>query len=231
MIAGTSEPLAIHAGLDVLRHGGNAADAALTTALAQIALTAGAAVSYAGIMTAVYYDVASGKVFTLDAGYNTVQNEKDPHTIPRMGEHSGRTALVPGFMAGAQALHDRFGKLPFAKLFGPAIWISEHGIPLSPTLSGWLGTQGKFATRLPEGKHIFTKENGDLYKAGDIFRQLELAATLRKVASQGSAYMYTGDWARHFVGLVQREGGKITLEDLSAYRPRLIEQVPVSYRD
>ena len=54
--------LAVHAGLEVLKHGGNAADAALNTSLAQIALTAGAAVSYAGIMTAVYYDAASGKV-------------------------------------------------------------------------------------------------------------------------------------------------------------------------
>ena len=76
MIAGTSEPLAVHAGLEVLKHGGNAADAALTTSLAQIALTAGAAVSYGGIMTAVYYDAASGKAYTLDAGYNTVKNEK-----------------------------------------------------------------------------------------------------------------------------------------------------------
>ena len=231
MIAGTSEPLAVHAGLEVLRHGGNAADAALTTSLAQIALTAGAAVSYAGIMTAVYYDAASGKVYTLDAGYNTVRNEKEPHTIPRMGEHSGRTALVPGFIAGAQALHDRFGKIPFAELLGPAVWIAEHGVPLSPAVGGWLRTQGNFATRLPEGKRIFTKENGDLYKTGDVFRQPELAATLKKVASEGSAYMYKGEWARHFVDLVQREGGKMTLEDLAAYRPRLIEQLPMPYRD
>ncbi len=231
MIAGTSEPFAIHAGLDVLRHGGDAADAALTTSLAQIALTAGAAVSYAGILTAVYYDAASGKVYTLDAGYNTVQNEKDPNTIPGMGEHSGRTALVPGFMAGVQAMHNRFGKLPFADLFRPAVWIAENGIPLPLAVDGWLRMQGKFATRLPEGKRIFAKENGDLYKFGDMFRQPELAATLKKVASQGSAYMYKGDWARHFVDLVQREGGKMTLEDLARYRPRLIEQLPMMYRD
>jgi gamma-glutamyltranspeptidase len=48
-----------------------------------------------------------------------VKNEREPLTIPRMGEHSGRTALVPGFMAGVQSLHDRFGKLTFATLFGP----------------------------------------------------------------------------------------------------------------
>jgi len=157
MIAGTSEPLAVHAGLEVLRNGGNAVDAALTTALAQVTLTAGATISYAGIMNAVYFDAKSGKVHTLNASYNTVQNEKDPLSIPGLGEHSGRTALVPGFMAGIQALHDRFGKLPFAKLFGPAIWLAENGVLINPVINGYISSQQKFITRLPESKRIFTK--------------------------------------------------------------------------
>ena len=95
MIVGTAHPFAIHAGLEVLKHKGGAADAALTTALTQIALNAGAAYSYAGIMNAVYFDAAAGKVYTLNANYNTVQNEKEPSTIPRR-EPSGRTAMVPG---------------------------------------------------------------------------------------------------------------------------------------
>ncbi len=229
MIAGTSDPLAVHAGLEVLKHGGNAADAALTTALSQVALTAGAAISYAGILTAVYYDAASGKAYTLNAGYNTVQNEKDPLSIPGLGEHSGRTALVPGYMAGVQALHDRFGKLPFSMLFGPAIWIAENGVAMSPMVSGWISSQRSFITRLPESKRVFTKPDGEVYKSGDLFRQPELAATLRKIATEGSAYMYKGEWARHFVGLVQREGGKITLDDLAAYRPMWTEPLQMSY--
>jgi len=231
MIAGTSEPLAIHAGLDVLRHGGNAADAALTTSLAQIALTAGAAVSYAGIMTAVYYDAATGKVHTLNASYNTVQNEKDPLSIPGIGEHSGRTVLVPGYMAGVQALHDRFGRLPFSMLFGPAIWIAENGVVMSSTVNKWISSQKTFVTRLPETKRIFTKPDGELYKTGDLFRQLELAATLKKIAAQGSTYIYKGEWAHHFVDIAQREGGKITLEDLAAYRPLWTEPLQASYAD
>jgi gamma-glutamyltranspeptidase len=231
MIAGTSEPLAIHAGLDVLRHGGNAADAALTTSLAQIALTAGAAVSYAGIMTVVYYDAATGKVHTLNASYNTVQNEKDPLSIPGIGEHSGRTVLVPGYMAGVQALHDRFGRLPFSMLFGPAIWIAENGVVVSPTVNAWISSQKTFVTRLPETKRIFTKPDGELYKTGDLFRQLELAATLKKIAAQGSTYIYKGEWAHHFVDIAQREGGKITLEDLAAYRPLWTEPLQASYAD
>ena len=102
MVAGTAHPLAIHAGLSVLQRGGNAADAALTTALAQIALNAGAAYSYAGIMNAIYFDAAAGQVYTLNANYNTPRNETEPMSIPHR-EPSGRTALVPGFMAGVQA--------------------------------------------------------------------------------------------------------------------------------
>ena len=90
MIAGTSEPFAVHAGLEALRNGGSAADAALTTALAQVALTVGSTISYAGFMTVVYYDASTARTYTLNAGYNTVQKERDPVTIPVMGSHSGR---------------------------------------------------------------------------------------------------------------------------------------------
>jgi gamma-glutamyltranspeptidase/glutathione hydrolase len=161
MVVGTSGPLAVHAGLDALKHGGSAADAALTTALTQVAVFAGATVSYAGLLTAVYYDAASGVVHTLNAAYNTVREERSPLSIPTMGEHSGRTALVPGFMAGVQALHDRFGRLPFATIFRPAIWIAEHGVPVSPVLRAWLSAHGKFVTRLPETKRIFVKDDGE----------------------------------------------------------------------
>ncbi len=231
MIAGTTNPLAVHAGLKVLQQGGSAADAALTTSLAQIALSTGAAISYAGILTAVYYDAASGKTYSLNAGYDTVRSEKDPLSIPTWGQHSGRTALVPGFMAGVQAMHDRFGKRPFAELFGPAIWIADHGVPFSPTVEEWLRQSSTFVTRLPETRRIFTKENGDLYKAGELFRQPELAETLKNVANQSAAYMYRGAWAHRLAAAIQREGGKMTLEDLASYEVSWTEPRRISYGD
>ena len=229
MIAGTSEPLAVHAGLEVLKRGGNAADAAIATSMAQIALTGGAAVSYAGILTAVYYDASSGSVSTLNATYNTVRNETSALTIPGMGQRSGRTALVPGFMAGIQALHDRFGKLSLATLFSPAIWIAERGFAINRVVGSWITTQKDFITQTPEGRRIFTKPDGNLYTTDNLFRQPELAATLKKVAAQGAAYMYTGDWARHFVDIVQREGGKMTMQDLADYRAQWTEPLQVSF--
>ena len=231
MIAGTTGPLAIHAGFQALRHGGTAADAAITTALAQIALSAGGAISYAGMMTVVYYDAKTARTYTLNAAYNTVRNERSPRTIPGTGGHSGRTALVPGFMAGVEALHQRFGRLRFDTLFGPAIWIAGKGVAVSPPVGDWLASQKQFVTRLPEGRRLFTKPGGEMYRTGDRLRQPDLARTLKQVAKHGSAYMYTGVWGRRFVAAVQREGGMMTLDDLAAYRAKWTEPLETSFHD
>ncbi|MEO8449942.1 MAG: gamma-glutamyltransferase [Gemmatimonadota bacterium] len=230
MITGTTGALAIHAGLLTLKAGGSAADAAMTTALAQIALAAGSWVSYAGLMNLMYFDAASGKVSSMNAVFNTVKGETDPRTIPACTTASGRTALVPGFFAGVQAVHDRFGKLPFSALFGPAIKIAEQGVPASAALAQFIQTKRVVLSRLPATKRIFTKPDGSWYAVGDLFRQPELAATLRTVAAQGAGYIYRGDWARHLVNAVRQDGGKMTMEDLAAYRVQWGEPLRTTYR-
>src|SRR5262249_41123473 len=228
MVAVTHDAFTARIGLEALRQGGSAADAALATSLAQIVLDAGAVTSYAGILTMVYYDAASKKVYSLNAGYNTVLEEKDPLSIPGPGKPSGRTALVPGFFAGVQAAHDRFGKLPFASLFDPAIYLAEKGFVVDPVL-GWINMRKAVLSRLPETKRVFTKQDGEFYKAGDIFKQPQLAETLRKIAAQGTDYIYQGEWAKKYVAAVQSEGGKMTLADLKAYRPIWSEPLQTSY--
>ena len=98
MIVSTNEALAIRAGLEALKQGGTAADAAITTSLTQISMAAGCWVSYAGIMTMIYYEAETGRVHSMNAAFNTVREEDDPLSIPPPGNPSGRTALVPGFM-------------------------------------------------------------------------------------------------------------------------------------
>ena len=231
VVAGTTGALAVRAGLEVLRQGGSAADAALTTSLAQISLAAGCWVSYSGIMTGVYYEARTGKVYSLNAGFNTVQGEDDPLSIPGLGKPSGRAALVPGYMAGVQALHDKFGRLPFAKIVEPAIYFAENGIEITPTLDRYINIRREVLVRLPEIKRIFTKADGTLYAKGDQFKQLQLAETLKKVAAQGAGYMYTGEWAKKFVDSVRREGGKMTLKDLEDYKVFWTEPIRTTYRD
>jgi gamma-glutamyltranspeptidase/glutathione hydrolase len=178
----------------------------------------------------IYYDAADKKVYSLNAGYNTVQEEKDPLTIPGRGKPSGRSALTTGFFAGVQAAHDRFGKLRFASLFEPAIYLAEKGVVVDRLLGFFIDSQKGVLTRLPETKRVFTKENGEFYKIGDLFKQPQLAETLRKVGSQGADYVYKGEWAKKFVAAAQSEGGKITLADLKAYRPIWSEPAQTSHR-
>jgi len=220
--------LAARAGLEALQQGGNAIDAALTAAVTQVALTAGAPVSYFGIVSLVYYDAKTGKVYTMNAEWNTVRAETDPSTIPGkidmsseealLGtKPSGRTALVGGFMKGVEAAHRRFGRLPFRSLFEPAIYVSDHGMPVTKDLAWFLSLRYPDLKRLPATRANFTKPDGSDYRTGDIFYQHPLAETLRAVASHGANYMYKGPWAKKLVAAVQADGGHMTLEDLSRY--------------
>jgi gamma-glutamyltranspeptidase/glutathione hydrolase len=218
VVVGTSSPLSVAAGLEVLKKGGTAADAAVAISLAQVVECGGSYVSHAGILGMVYFDAATGKVHSLNAAYNTPREEKDPLTIPGRAQPSGRTALIPGFMAGVEAAHDRFGKLPRKEVFEPAVQMAEAGIKVSSLLARFLQTKAAVLSRRPETKRIFTNPEGHFYIEGERFRQAELAQTLKHVAEEGATYMYTGPWAEHFVAEVRQEGGKITMEDMKAYQ-------------
>jgi gamma-glutamyltranspeptidase/glutathione hydrolase len=243
MVVVTTGTPAAAAGIEALKHGGTAMDAALTAAMLQPCLAAGSYVSYAGILNVVYFDAASGRVYNLSAGFNTVKGETDPLSIPGIATAdllsknlrafhstaSGRTALVPGFLAGVEAAHRRFGKRPFAELVQPAIRCAVQGFPLSKELAGMMASRREVLERLTDTKAIFNVD-GELPRANQVFRQPALAATLREISRQGpSAYIYRGAWARAFVEAVQQEGGKMALEDLATYQPTWIEPVHGMY--
>jgi gamma-glutamyltranspeptidase/glutathione hydrolase len=238
-VTGTYNAPAMRAGLEALKQGGSATDAALTTALTQVTLCGGGWVSYTGILSMVYYDAATGKVYDLNAGYNTVRGEDAPLTIPAAngllndpygGQPSGRATLVPGFMAGVQAAHERFGKLPFKTLFQPALYYAEEGFEVSPYLAEFLRLRKDVLSRRADTRKIFTKGDGALLAAGDLLKQPELAKTLRAVAEHGAKYLYEGAWAKRFVAAVQSEGGKLTLEDLANYQALWGEPVRGKFR-
>jgi len=220
--------IAARAGLEALRHGGNAIDAAMTTVLTQVAITAGAPISYFGMLSLVYYDAKSANVYTMNAEWNTVRGETDPMSIPgginmasdeglRGTAVSGRTALVGGFMKGVGAAHARFGKLPFGHLFEPAIYIAEQGMPVTARLAEKIRFRSNDLKRLPETRAVFMKDDGSFYAEGDIFRQPALAQTLRAISAQGTDYMYKGPWAAKLVAALAADEGKMTLDDLAGY--------------
>jgi len=234
LVTGTSTPMAVHAGMEALRQGGTAADAAATVALTQIASDLGSVVSYAGVAEVLYFEAQSGKVYALDASWGTYAGETDPASIPptdtslvtgrpataAAGSGAlGRQTLVPGFMAGLAALHTRFGRLKFGELFQPAIWYADHGVTISPTTAAWFQMRRQQLWRTPAGRAFASMSDGSLPKAGEVFHQPDLAKTLKAVASAGAGYLYTGAWAHSFVDAVRAEGGRVELEDLARYKP------------
>jgi gamma-glutamyltranspeptidase/glutathione hydrolase len=220
---------AARAGLEALKQGGNALDAALTTALTQVALKAGAPISYFGIMSLVYLDAKTGKIHTMNAEWNTVRGETDAATIPggiEFGSNeslmgtaapSGRTALVGGFLKGVEASHKRFGQLPFSSLFDPAIEIAETGTPIDRSMAWCYELRTNDLARLPETREALLKPDGSGYKEGEVLLQPKLAETLRRIAEEGTDYVYGGPWGKRLVDAIQSDGGLMTLEDLEAY--------------
>ncbi len=108
LVSATVSPIAVYAGIETLKHGGTAADAAATTALAQVATQLGSVVSYAGIFTVVYYDAKSHKVYSMDAGFNSYLEENDPKSIPvsDLGPLMIKSARLTGTEHGRQGPRD-----------------------------------------------------------------------------------------------------------------------------
>lgn len=230
LIAGTSNAVAVRVGFETLRHGGSAVDAAIAAALAQIALGAGSVTSYAGVMNLLHFDARTNSVLALDAGYDVPRAERDPLSIPSPPTPSGRATLVPGFMKGLEVAHARFGLLPFAKLFEPAIHLAYEGFRVGPALVSWIEGKRETLTRLPATREIFTKKDGSVPRVGDQFRQVALAKTLESVAREGSDHMYRGPWARALVDGVADQGGHLALADLGAYEPIWSPPLTTTYR-
>jgi len=233
LVTGTASPVAVHAGVEALRQGGTAADAAIATALTQVTMMLGANVSYAGVAEILYFERRTGRVHVLDAGWGSWRGERSPATIPNAdisaitgrgpgaAGAAGRKALVPGFMAGMEAFHGRFGRLPFRDLFAPAIWYAEQGVPVTPLLGSYFTMARPILDTSPEGRAYSARP-------GERFVPPGLAATLRSAARDGASAMYDGAWARHYVETVRAQGGAATLEDMAAYAPRWTEPLSMT---
>ncbi len=231
MVVATTGAPAVEAGLAALRAGGSSVDAALTTALTQVTLAGGAWVSYAGFLSLLHYDAATGTVHSMNAAYDTLRDEIEPLSIPEPATPSGRTVLVSGFMAGVESAHQRFGRLPFAAIYQPAIWFAEEGFAVGPMLAGMIGYRAEVLSRRAATRAVFETSEGTLIGAGERFRQPALAKTLRGVAARGATYMYEGEWAKALVAAVGEEGGLLSLEDLASYRVLWDEPLSAAYGD
>jgi len=219
----TSHPLATRTALDVLRAGGNACDAALSAAAVQL-IVEPHMTSITGALSLLYHEAATATDRYLNADVNTP-------LVPLVGFSArdttmGRGVPVPGFWAGYEAALKQFGSWKTKQLLAPAIALAREGFELDAFLYGEMYHHAHDITRTgsAQAREVFFPA-GTMLTPGELLRQERAARTLERLAEEGSAYFYHGDFARHFVRTVQDAGGVITLDDLAAYEVRW--QTPV----
>jgi gamma-glutamyltranspeptidase / glutathione hydrolase len=223
------EPLAADVGLDVLKNGGNAVDAAIAVGFA-LAVTHPVAgnIGGGGFMLV---RLANGKADFIDfrecaPGKATRDMYLGADGNPTRDSIVGwRSSGVPGSVAGFEFAHDKFGSKPWPNLLAPAVKFARDGFTVSTPFAAALNGAHTSLESDPESKRIFLRD-GDLYKAGEAFKQPELAATIERIAANGAKEFYQGETAQRLAAAVAAHGGLITLDDLKNYK--VIEREPLN---
>jgi gamma-glutamyltranspeptidase/glutathione hydrolase len=229
----TDEELGSQAGVEILKRGGNAVDAAVATAFALAVVEPAAGnIGGGGFMLVRladgrttffdYREVAPGKA-TRDM-YIGADGKLDKE----LSVIGYKSVAVPGTVAGLELALKTYGKLKLADVMAPAIHLAEDGFPVSEKLARQLEEQRDYLQEFSVSRRIFLND-GKMYKAGDTFKQPELAATLKRIAKNGAAEFYRGETARMIVEDMKGMGGLITLEDLAQYKPKSRDTLRASY--
>ncbi|WP_293793204.1 gamma-glutamyltransferase [uncultured Pantoea sp.] len=235
-VVSTSHPLAAQAGNRVLLEGGNAVDAAIATAAT---LTIVEPVSNGLGSDAFALVWADGQLHGLNASGPAPAAWDLKYFRQRYGDnasgHANRpergwdSVTIPGAIAGWDALHRRFGKLPFSRLMQSALEIAERGVTVAPMVAKKWRAAVPILAEQPGFADAFMP-NGRAPQVGEAFRFSAAAKTLGILADQGARAFYEGELAEKIVKWAQNTGGNLTLEDLRRYQPEWVTPVSQSYR-
>lgn len=221
-----AHPLATRAGTDVLRAGGNAADAALAASVTQCVVEPHMT-GITGVLSMLHYDAGSGRIEYVNGGMNAPMAALAGWGPAALA--TGLGAAVPGFWAGYEAARERFGSKPSRELCAAAIAYARDGFEIHPFLWGEMFSQMNTLGRGDQGREIFFPE-GAMLDPGAMLYQKRAADTLERLAEEGNDYFYFGDFAREYCDVVQAAGGVITPEDFARYDVRVDEPARGSYR-
>jgi len=227
-----AQPLAVQAGLEILKAGGSAVDAAIAVN-ACLGLMEPTANGIGGDLFAIVWDPATARLHGLNAcgrsplALTADQVPPEPDgTIPLYSPYSWS---VPGTVDGWAQLHAKFGRLPLATVLAPAIRYAEEGFPLSPVIaSDWERGARRFRD-LPGFAEVFMP-GGRAPREGELFRNPALARTLRLIAEEGGDAYYRGPIADEIVRYSREHGGFFAPEDFANHASEWCEPVSVGYR-
>ena len=232
MIA-TDEELGSEAGVEILKRGGNAVDAAVAVAFALAVVEPAAGnIGGGGFML---IRLADGKTTFLD--YREVAPDKARRDMyigkdGKLDEEASvigyKSIAVPGTVAGLTLALKTYGSMKLADVMAPAIRLAENGFPISKRLAHEFEEERPGLQRFAVSRRIFLND-GKMFQPGDTVRQPELAATLKRIARNGAAEFYSGETARALVEDMSRLGGLITLDDLAKYQPKVREVLRAKY--
>lgn len=231
-IVATSQPLAAQAGLEILRAGGTAADAAIA-ANAVIGLTEPMNCGIGGDLFVIYWDAKSKKLYGLNASGRSpyalsrqIFREKGLMQIPNTGPLSWS---VPGCVDGWDLLLKKFGTKKYSELLKPAIDYAENGFPVSEIIGrSWQASQGSLQ-KWPDSARTFLP-NGRAPEIGQIVRNPDLARSYRLIAEHGRDAFYKGEIARKIVAFSEQNGGYFSLRDFAEHKSDWIDPVSTNYR-
>jgi gamma-glutamyltranspeptidase/glutathione hydrolase len=224
----SDEPLASMAGMRILQQGGNAFDAAVATAVAVGVLDPRMS-SIGGNGFATIYVGKTHEVRTLNY-YGTAPKRATVGLYQGKDySHGFLSAPVPSCLKGYETLHKAYGKLPWAKVLQPAIELAENGFVIRQGLIDDMHEYQKLLQEYPSTTKVF-QPGGRWPVAGEIFRQPDLARTLKDIAEHGADVFYSGPIAPHIAQFYQTNGGILSTEDLAEYRAKWVTPISTTYR-
>jgi gamma-glutamyltranspeptidase/glutathione hydrolase len=233
-VCASQHPLATETMVEIMRDGGNAVDAAIAGCLVH-ATVQQEMTNHAGTVTFLYWEAKTGRTYELNSWGTIVPGKKPFRPVPAgkglyasLGEPA--FAVIPGFMPGLKALHERFSTRPWAQLCEPAIRCAEEGHQVDSFEHRTLAGVADFFLHTASGRAHFTP-GGHLPQVGDRWPKPELARTLRSLADEGPDYFTRGEWGRRFVERANELGWEIALEHMDATPPRWGEGLRYRQRD
>lgn len=226
--------IASEVGIEIMKQGGNAIDAAVAVGFA-LAVTYPSAGNLGGGGFMVIH-LADGKVLSLDyretapkASTRDMYLDESGNVIKGLSTQSHKAAGTPGSVAGLLEALEKYGTLSREKVLAPAIRLASQGFPLNYDLARQFKRQQRFMEKYPSSLAVFTKK-GEPYEADDLWVQPDLAETLRRISTSGRDGFYLGKTADLIVAEMARGGGLVSHEDLKNYLPKWREPLLGTYR-